>query len=68
MTDGALSSLKVLEYGDFISAAYCTKLMADLGADDIKIEPPVEGDRSRRHGPGRGGTATNRRANHGLPV
>ena len=51
MTDGALSSLKVLEYGDFISAAYCTKLMADLGADVIKIEPPVEGDRSRRQGP-----------------
>ena len=38
MSQGALSSLKVLEYGDFISAAYCTKLLADLGADVIKIE------------------------------
>ena len=35
-----LADLKVLDYGSFISAAYCTTLLADLGADVIKVEPP----------------------------
>ena len=30
--------IKVLEYGEFISAPYCCKLMADLGAEVIKVE------------------------------
>ncbi|MBI2910341.1 MAG: CoA transferase [Chloroflexi bacterium] len=46
-----LSWLKVVEYGDFISAPYCAKLMADMGAEVIKVEAPGLGDRSRRHGP-----------------
>ena len=50
MNDGALSGLKVLEYGDFISAPYCGKLLADLGADVIKVEPPT-GDSARQRGP-----------------
>lgn len=50
MSDKALSGLKVIEYGQFYSAAYCAKLMGDLGAEVIKVEPP-EGDESRRHGP-----------------
>jgi len=33
-----LSGLKVLEYGDFVSAPYCGKLLADLGAEVIKVE------------------------------
>ncbi|MEE9279323.1 MAG: CoA transferase, partial [Myxococcota bacterium] len=37
---GALDGLRVVEVGDFISAAYCTKLLADLGADVVKVEPP----------------------------
>ena len=32
MTAQALSGLKVVEFGEFISAAYCAKMMADLGA------------------------------------
>lgn len=47
----ALAGLKVLELGDFISASYCTKLMADLGAEVIKIERPKVGDEARRHRP-----------------
>lgn len=47
----ALSSLKVIEYGNYISAPYCTKLLAGLGAEVIKIEKPAIGDESRSHGP-----------------
>ncbi len=51
MAEQALAGLKVVEYGGFISAPYCTKLMADLGAEVIKVEEPGAGDESRRHGP-----------------
>jgi CoA:oxalate CoA-transferase len=34
-----------------VAAAYATKLMADLGAEVIKVEPPYSGDRSRTRGP-----------------
>ena len=51
MTDQALSDLKVVEWGSFISAPFCTKLMADMGAEVIKVEPPVTGEEARQHGP-----------------
>jgi hypothetical protein len=35
-----LEGVKVLELGTMVSAAYATKLMADLGADVIKVEEP----------------------------
>ena len=47
----ALEDVKVIEYGNFISAPYCSKLMAHLGADVIKIEKPGAGDLSRERGP-----------------
>ena len=46
----ALSDLKVLEYGDMVPGAYCARLLADAGADVVKVEPPA-GDSSRRRGP-----------------
>ncbi len=52
---GPLAGLRVLEIGHLVSAAYATKLLADLGADVIKIEPPG-GDHARRRGPFMGGT------------
>ena len=48
---GALSSLKIVEVGEMVSAPYCSKLFADMGADVIKIERPGAGDRSRTRGP-----------------
>ncbi|HXG17974.1 MAG TPA: CoA transferase [Methylomirabilota bacterium] len=49
-----LEGVKVLELGNMVSAAYATKLMADLGADVIKVEEPG-GDLARRRGPFPGG-------------
>tara|TARA_B100001123_G_scaffold60100_2_gene65012 strand:- start:3204 stop:4418 length:1215 start_codon:yes stop_codon:yes gene_type:complete len=50
-TVGPLAGLRVLEIGDFISVGYAGKLLADLGADVIKIEDPIDGDSVRGHGP-----------------
>jgi crotonobetainyl-CoA:carnitine CoA-transferase CaiB-like acyl-CoA transferase len=47
---GILAGLKVVECGEGVSAAFATKMMADLGADVIKVESP-DGDSARRHGP-----------------
>jgi crotonobetainyl-CoA:carnitine CoA-transferase CaiB-like acyl-CoA transferase len=52
---GALAHLRVLEVGDLVGAPYATKLLADLGADVVKIERPASGDRARRRGPFPGG-------------
>jgi crotonobetainyl-CoA:carnitine CoA-transferase CaiB-like acyl-CoA transferase len=51
MSEGALSDLKVLEFGNLVSAPYCGKLMADLGAEVIKIEEPGLGDEARSREP-----------------
>jgi crotonobetainyl-CoA:carnitine CoA-transferase CaiB-like acyl-CoA transferase len=51
MSEQALSHLKVIELCNFVCGPYCAKLLADLGAEVIKIEPPGVGDESRRRGP-----------------
>ena len=51
----ALAGLRVLECGEMVGAAYATKLLADLGAEVIKVEP-LGGDRARLRGPFPGGT------------
>ena len=47
----ALKDVRVIEYGNMICAPYCSKLLADLGAQVIKIEKPCCGDDARRYGP-----------------
>lgn len=51
MPEMALSGLKVLDFTHHIAGPYCTKLLADYGAEVTKVERPVTGDISRRLGP-----------------
>ncbi|MBI4639776.1 MAG: CoA transferase, partial [Candidatus Tectomicrobia bacterium] len=51
MTDQLLSDVKVLDLTHYIAGPYCTKLLADYGADLIKIERPGKGDPARQIGP-----------------
>ncbi|MEO5898643.1 MAG: CoA transferase [Ilumatobacteraceae bacterium] len=51
-----LVGVRVLECGDTVGAAYAGRLLADLGADVVKVEPP-SGDILRHLGPTVGGVA-----------
>jgi crotonobetainyl-CoA:carnitine CoA-transferase CaiB-like acyl-CoA transferase len=45
-----LDGVKVLEFGHLISGPFCAKILADLGAEVIKIEEPG-GDEARKQEP-----------------
>lgn len=53
--EGILSGITVLELAHAPSGAFCAKLLADQGADAVKIEPPGWGDPSRHEPPFIGG-------------
>jgi len=43
-----LAGLKVLELGALIAGPFCAKILAEFGAEVIKIEPPGQGDPLRK--------------------
>jgi crotonobetainyl-CoA:carnitine CoA-transferase CaiB-like acyl-CoA transferase len=45
-----LSGFRVLEYSQMVAGPYCGKLLAELGAEVLKVESPT-GDRARQEGP-----------------
>src|SRR3712207_109806 len=53
--DGILADVTVLELAHAPSGAFCAKLLADQGADTIKVEPPGAGDPARAEPPFIGG-------------
>jgi crotonobetainyl-CoA:carnitine CoA-transferase CaiB-like acyl-CoA transferase len=49
--DQSALGIKVIELCNFIAGPYCTRLLADFGAEVVKIEPPGTGDEARKRGP-----------------
>src|SRR5450759_716359 len=48
---GSLDHLKVLGLARVLAGPWCTQMLADLGADVIKVERPGVGDDTRHWGP-----------------
>ncbi len=57
MATNALSGIRVLDLTTTIAGPYCARLLSDVGADVIKIDPP-DGELMRRSPPLRDGTSS----------
>lgn len=46
-----LQGIKVIDFSQILAGPFCTMLLADMGADVVKVEKPNGGDDTRRYGP-----------------
>ncbi len=53
-----LDGVRVLDFTQYLAGPTCTRLLAELGAEVIKVELP-DGDPTRKLNPQRGGIYTN---------
>ena len=51
MPEGPLAGVRVLDLSRLLPGGYCTLLLADMGADVVKVEEPGKGDYLRWNPP-----------------
>src|SRR5438876_11980900 len=56
---GPLAGVRVIDLTAMLSGPYATMILADQGADVIKVEPPEGGDHTRKGGNRRAGFSAN---------
>lgn len=66
MSERALSGVRVLDLTHHVAGPYCTKILADYGADVVKVERPGVGDATRSMGPFPDDTPNPERSGHFL--
>lgn len=67
-SSGALQGIRILDFTRVLAGPFCTMLLADLGAEVIKIEHPQGGDETREWGPPWAGEGDDRQSAYFISV